>query len=35
MKNDINVKGSSEMRRGGKERGWRSSGEMKRYRREK
>ena len=35
MKNDINVKGSGEMRRWGKERGWRSSGEMKRYRREK
>ena len=29
MKNDINVKGSGEMRRRGKERGWRSSGEMK------
>ena len=35
MKNDINVKGSGEMRRWGKERGWRSSGEMKRYGREK
>ena len=35
MKNDINVKGSGEMRRWGKEKGWRSSGEMKRYGREK
>ena len=35
MKNNINVKGSGEMRRWGKERGWRSSGEMKRYGREK
>ena len=35
MKNDINVKGSGEMRRWEKERDWRSSGEMKRYGREK
>ena len=35
MKNDINVKGSEEMRRRGKEKGWRSSGEMKMYEREK
>ena len=35
MKNNINVKGSGEMKRWGKENGWRSSGEMKRYGREK
>ena len=35
MKNDINVMGSGEMRRCGKEKGWRSSEEMKRYGREK
>ena len=35
MMNDINVKGSGEMRRWGKEKSWRSSGEMKRYGREK
>ena len=33
--NDINVKGSGEMRRWGKKKSWRSSGEMKRYGREK
>ena len=35
MKNDINVNGSGEMRRWGKENGWRSSGEIKMYGREK
>ena len=35
MKNDINVKGSGEMRILVKEKGWRSSGEMKKYEREK
>ena len=30
MKNDINVKGSGEMRRREKEKGWRSSEKMKR-----
>ena len=29
MKNDINVEGSGEMKRYGREKGWKSGGEMK------